>query len=60
MLPLTLPSRTTTNLDCQRLLQLYAVHKTIREARKKGYTAQRQQLKDGSVKLVLLATGGAT
>jgi hypothetical protein len=44
---------------CQRLLQLYAVHKTIHEARKKGYTAQRQQLKDGSVKLVLLATGGA-
>ena len=44
---------------CQRLLQLYAVHKTICEARRKGYTAQRQQLKDGSVKLVLIATGGA-
>jgi hypothetical protein len=44
---------------CQHLMQLYAVHKTIHEAQKKGYTAQRQQLKDGSVKLVLLATGGA-
>ena len=40
-------------------MQLYAVHKTIREARKKGYSVQRQPLKDGSVKLVLLATGGA-
>jgi hypothetical protein len=43
--------------SCRHLVQLYAVHKTIREARKKGYTAQRQQLKDGSIKLVLL--GGA-
>ena len=34
-----------------RLLQLYGVHKAIREARRKGYTARRQTLGDGSIKL---------
>ncbi len=36
-----------------RLLQLYAVHKTQIEARKKGRTCLRSQLADGSVKLVI-------
>lgn len=36
-----------------RLLQLYAVHKTQIEARKRGRTCGRKQLADGSIKLVL-------
>ncbi len=36
-----------------RLLQLYGVHKARIEARKKGYTARRQTLKDGSIKLTI-------
>lgn len=36
-----------------RLLQLYGVHKTLIEARRKGCTARRQALADGSVKLVI-------
>ena len=40
-----------------RLLQLYAVHKAAREARKRGLTIQRRPLSNGSIKLVL--TGGA-
>lgn len=36
-----------------RLLQLYAVHKTQIEARKRGRTCRRKQLADGSIKLVL-------
>jgi len=39
--------------DYGRLLQLYAVHKTQIEARKRGRTCRRSQLKDGSIKLVL-------
>jgi len=39
--------------DYGRLLQLYAVHKTQIEAKKKGYTCRRQALADGSVKLIL-------
>ena len=36
-----------------RLLQLYGVHKARIEAQKKGYTAHRQTLGDGSIKLVI-------
>ena len=36
-----------------RLLQLYGIHKAQIEARKKGYTARRQTLGDGSIKLVI-------
>jgi hypothetical protein len=36
-----------------RLLQLYAAHKTTREARRKGFTVQRSQRSDGSIKLTL-------
>ena len=38
---------------CGRLLQLYAVHKTIREARRKGLTEQRVPLTNGAIKLTL-------
>ena len=36
-----------------RLLQLYAVHKTAREARKRGLYVQRTQRTDGSIKLTI-------
>lgn len=36
-----------------RLLQLYGVHKTLAEARRKGCTVRRHALADGSVKLVI-------
>lgn len=36
-----------------RLLQLYAVHKAIREAKRKGLTTRRQKLEDGSIKLTI-------
>lgn len=36
-----------------RLLQLYAAHKTTREARRKGLTVQRIQRSDGSIKLTI-------
>jgi hypothetical protein len=36
-----------------RLLQLYAVHKATREARKRGLTVQRTRRTDGSIKLTL-------
>ena len=39
-----------------RLLQLYAVHKTTREARRRGLRIQRNALANGTIKLVL--TGG--
>jgi hypothetical protein len=39
-----------------RLLQLYAVHKTAREARSRGLRIQRNALANGTIKLVL--TGG--
>jgi hypothetical protein len=38
-----------------RLMQLYAVHKAIREARKKGHFTRRSQQQDGSIKLVIAA-----
>ena len=37
-----------------RLLQLYGVHKTTAEARKKGYSVLRQPQRNGTIKLVLL------
>jgi Protein of unknown function (DUF1257) len=37
--------------DYSRLLQLYAIHKTQIEARKKGLSCRRQQLGDGSIKI---------
>ena len=36
-----------------RLLQLYGVHKTMIESRKKGHFVQRKAQKDGSIKLVI-------
>lgn len=38
-----------------RLLQLYGVHKTIREAQKKRLRVTRRQESDGSIKLTLAA-----
>ncbi|MHA3774848.1 DUF1257 domain-containing protein [Verrucomicrobiota bacterium sgz303538] len=36
-----------------RLLQLYGVHKTIHEARKRGQFVQRKAQQDGAIKLVI-------
>ena len=36
-----------------KLLQLYGVHKAMREARRKGLTARRQALGDGRIKLTI-------
>jgi hypothetical protein len=36
-----------------RLLQLYGIHKTMQEARKKGFSALRKTQADGSIKLIL-------
>jgi hypothetical protein len=36
-----------------KLLQLYAVHKAMREARRKGHLVKRSQHKDGAIKLVI-------
>ncbi len=36
-----------------KLLQLYAVHKAMKEARKKGHLVSRSQKQDGSIKLVI-------
>jgi len=36
-----------------KLLQLYAVHKAMREARKRGHLVTRSQKHDGSIKLVI-------
>jgi len=36
-----------------KLMQLYAVHKAMREARRKGHLTRRQPQKDGSIKLVI-------
>ena len=37
-----------------RLLQIYAVHKASREARKRGLTVQRTALQSGAIKLTLV------
>jgi hypothetical protein len=39
--------------DYGRLLQLYGVHKTRLEARRKGFMVQRRTLGDGSIKLTI-------
>jgi len=39
--------------DYTKLMQLYAVHKAIREAKKKGHLVKRQNQQDGSIKLVI-------
>jgi hypothetical protein len=39
--------------DYGKLLQLYGVHKAMREARKKGLTVRRQALSDGRIKLTI-------
>jgi hypothetical protein len=36
-----------------KLLQLYGVHKAIREARKKGHLVRRSQHQDGAIKLTI-------
>ena len=36
-----------------KLLQLYGVHKTMIESRKRGHMVQRKAQKDGSIKLVI-------
>ena len=36
-----------------KLLQLYGVYKATAEARKKGFTVNRQTLKDGAIKLCI-------
>jgi hypothetical protein len=38
-----------------KLLQLYGVHKTMLEARKKGLSVLRRAKQDGSIKLVVMA-----
>ena len=38
-----------------RLKQLYAVHKTTREARRKGYTVRRMDMPDRSIRLQVTA-----
>jgi hypothetical protein len=40
--------------DYSKLIQLYGVHKTTIEARKKGLSVLRRQKQDGSIKLVLM------
>ena len=39
--------------DFGRLLQLYGIHKTTIEARKRGHFVQRKAQKDGSIKLTI-------
>jgi hypothetical protein len=36
-----------------KLLQLYGVHKSIREAKRKGHLVQRRQQENGAIKLVI-------
>jgi hypothetical protein len=38
-----------------KVLQLYAVHKAMREARRKGHLVIRSQKQDGAIKLVIAA-----
>jgi len=41
-----------------KLLQLYAVHKAMKKARKKGHLVTRQQKSDGAIKLVSRSATG--
>ena len=36
-----------------KLMQLYGVHKAMREAKKKGYLATRKTLPNGAIKLTI-------
>ena len=36
-----------------KLIQLYGVHKAMREAKKKGYLASRKTLPNGAIKLII-------
>ncbi len=36
-----------------KLLQLYAVHKAMREAKRKGHLVKRTQQRDGAIKLII-------
>ncbi len=40
--------------NCSKLLQLYGVHKTLREARQKGFSVLRHNQTNGAIKLVVL------
>lgn len=44
---------TEVGQNYSRLIQLYGVHKTMIEARRKGYTTRRQTLGDGAIKLTI-------
>ena len=46
--------------ELDKFLQAYAVEKASLEARKRGHTVTEQPLADGSVKLTIQVTGGAT
>jgi len=39
--------------DYGKLIQLYGVHKAMREARQRGYSVQRFLLKDGAIRLTI-------
>jgi len=39
-----------------KLLQLYGVHKAMREARRKGHVVQRRAQVNGAIKLIIMAT----
>ena len=41
--------------DYSRIKQLYGVHKTTREARRKGLNVRRRELRNGSIRLQLVA-----
>jgi hypothetical protein len=46
--------------EVDRFLQMYAVEVARLEARKRGHSVTEQQLVDGSIKLTIQASGGAT
>jgi hypothetical protein len=49
--------KTSLNKNCNKLVQLYAVHKTMRLARHKGWLATRNTLPNGNVKLTISGNG---
>ncbi len=46
--------------ELDRFLQAYAVERAKIEARRKGHSVTEQQLQDGSIKLTIQVSGGAT
>jgi hypothetical protein len=46
--------------ELDRFLQSYTVEKVKLEARRKGHSVSEQQLQDGSIKLTIQVSGGAT